>query len=85
MGKYHSWIDLIRKVTGESAYGLSVPLLTKSDGEKFGKTATGTIWLDPAMTSPYAFYQFFINSDDRDVAKLLKIFSFKSHAAIDEL
>ncbi|GDX22174.1 tyrosine--tRNA ligase [Actinomycetes bacterium] len=84
-GNITAGLDLIRKVTGESAYGLSVPLLTKSDGEKFGKTATGTIWLDPAMTSPYAFYQFFINSDDRDVAKLLKIFSFKSHAAIDEL
>ena len=84
-GNITAGLDLIRKVTGESAYALSVPLLTKSDGEKFGKTVTGSIWLDPAMTSPYAFYQFFINSDDRDVAKLLKIFSFKSHAAIDEL
>ena len=84
-GNITAGLDLIRKVTGESAYALSVPLLTKSDGEKFGKTVTGSIWLDPAMTSPYAFYQFFINSDDRDVEKLLKIFSFKSHVEIDEL
>lgn len=84
-GNITAGLDLIRKVTGESAYALSVPLLTKSDGEKFGKTVTGSIWLDPAMTSPYAFYQFFINSDDRDVEKLLKIFSFKSHVEIEEL
>ena len=84
-GNITAGLDLIRKVTGESAYALSVPLLTKSDGEKFGKTVTGSIWLDPAMTSPYAFYQFFINSDDRDVEKLLKIFSFKSHVEIGEL
>ena len=84
-GNMTAGLDLIRKVTGESAYALSVPLLTKSDGEKFGKTASGSIWLDPTMTSPYAFYQFFINSDDRDVEKLLKIFSFKSHVEIEEL
>ena len=84
-GNITAGLDLIRKVTGESAYALSVPLLTKSDGEKFGKTVTGSIWLDPTMTSPYAFYQFFINSDDRDVAKLLKIFSFKTHVEIEEL
>ncbi|CAB5065424.1 MAG: tyrosine--tRNA ligase [Actinobacteria bacterium] len=84
-GNITAGLDLIRKVTGESAYALSVPLLTKSDGEKFGKTASGSIWLDPTMTSPYAFYQFFINSDDRDVEKLLKIFSFQSHLEIEEL
>jgi tyrosyl-tRNA synthetase len=84
-GNITAGLDLIRKVTGETAYALSVPLLTKSDGEKFGKTAAGSIWLDPVMTSPYAFYQFFINSDDRDVAKLLKIFSFKTHVEIEEL
>lgn len=84
-GNMTAGLDLIRKVTGESAYALSVPLLTKSDGEKFGKTASGSIWLDPTMTSPYAFYQFFINSDDRDVEKLLKIFSFQSHLEIEEL
>ena len=84
-GNITAGLDLIRKVTGETAYALSVPLLTKGDGEKFGKTAAGSIWLDPAMTSPYAFYQFFINSDDRDVAKLLKIFSFKTHVEIEEL
>jgi len=84
-GNITAGLDLIRKVTGETAYALSVPLLTKSDGEKFGKTAAGSIWLDPAMTSPYAFYQFFINSDDRDVAKLLKIFSLKTHVEIEEI
>jgi tyrosyl-tRNA synthetase len=54
-------------------------LLTKADGSKFGKTASGSIWLDSTMTSPYAFFQFFLNSDDRDVVALLKTFSFKSH------
>ena len=84
-GNITAGLDLIRKVTTKSGYALSVPLLTKADGTKFGKTASGSIWLDPAMTSPYAFFQFFINSDDRDVEKLLKIFSFKSHEEISAL
>lgn len=84
-GNITAGLDLIRKVTTESAFALSVPLLTKADGTKFGKTATGSIWLDPTLTSPYAFFQFFINSDDRDIEKLLKTFSFKSHAEISEL
>lgn len=84
-GNITAGLDLIRKVTTESAFALSVPLLTKADGTKFGKTASGSIWLDPAMTSPYAFFQFFLNSDDRDVEKLLKTFSFKSHDEITAL
>jgi tyrosyl-tRNA synthetase len=59
--------------------------MTKSDGSKFGKTAAGAIWLDPEMTSPFAFFQFFLNSDDRDVEKLLKAFSFKSKDELGEL
>ncbi|MEY4206224.1 MAG: hypothetical protein RL255_61 [Actinomycetota bacterium] len=71
-------VDLIRRVEGKSAHALTIPLMTKSDGSKFGKTAAGAVWLDPEMTSPFAFFQFFLNSDDRDVEKLLKAFSFKS-------
>jgi tyrosyl-tRNA synthetase len=57
----------------------------KADGTKFGKTAGGSVWLDPEMTSPYAFFQFWLNSDDKDVINFLKVFSFKSHAEITEL
>ena len=81
-GNIVAGVDLIRRVEGKSVHALTIPLLTKADGTKFGKTASGSIWLDPTMTSPYAFYQFFLNSDDRDVIGLLKTFSFKSH---DEL
>jgi tyrosyl-tRNA synthetase len=59
--------------------------MTKADGTKFGKTASGTVWLDPKMTSPYAFFQFFLNSDDRDVEQLLKSFSFKSREELEPL
>ena len=81
-GNIVAGVDLIRRVEGKSAHALTIPLLTKADGSKFGKTAAGSVWLDPLMTSPYAFFQFFLNSDDRDVIGLLKTFSFKSH---DEL
>ena len=81
-GNIVAGVDLIRRVEGKSVHALTIPLLTKADGSKFGKTAGGSIWLDPEMTSPYAFYQFFLNSDDRDVITLLKTFSFKDH---DEL
>ena len=84
-GNITAGLDLIRKVTTKSGYALSVPLLTKADGTKFGKTASGSIWLDPAMTSPYAFFQFFLNSDDRDVEQLLRTFSFKSHDELEVL
>ena len=59
--------------------------MAKSDGSKFGKTASGSVWLDADMTSPYAFYQFWINSDDDDVAKYLKVFSFKDRLEIERL
>jgi tyrosyl-tRNA synthetase len=66
-------------------HALATPLITKADGTKFGKTESGTVWLDPAMTSPYAFFQFWLNADDRDVATYLKVFSFRSPGEIDEL
>jgi tyrosyl-tRNA synthetase len=84
-GNIVAGLDLIRKVEGGSAHCLTIPLLMKSDGTKFGKTAGGTVWLDPEMTSPFAFYQFWLNSDDEDVPKFLKIFSFGSHAEIESL
>jgi tyrosyl-tRNA synthetase len=72
-------------VEGKSAHALTIPLMTKSDGSKFGKTASGAVWLDAEMTSPFAFFQFFLNSDDRDVEKLLKAFSFRPRNEIEEL
>lgn len=84
-GNIVAGIDLIRRVEGKSAHALTLPLITKADGTKFGKTATGSIWLDPTMTSPYAFFQFFLNSDDRDVEQLLRSFSFKSHEELNAL
>ena len=84
-GNIVAGLDLIRKVEGGSAHALTVPLLTKSDGSKFGKTASGAIWLDPEMTSPYEFFQFWLNCDDADIPKLLKVFSMKKHSEIDPL
>ena len=78
-------LDLIRKVEGGSAHAFTIPLMAKSDGSKFGKTAGGSVWLDSEMTSPYAFYQFWINTDDEDVAKYLKVFSFKDRGEIERL
>lgn len=77
--------DLIRKVEGRSVHLLATPLIVKADGTKFGKTETGTIWLDPELTTPYAFYQFWLNADDRDVSNFLRIFSFLSREEIEEL
>ena len=77
--------DLIRRAEGVSAHLLATPLLTKADGSKFGKTETGTIWLDPELTSPYAFFQVWLNADDRDVVTYLKTFSFRSRAEIEQL
>jgi tyrosyl-tRNA synthetase len=77
-------IELIRRVTGERAYGLTIPLVTKSDGAKFGKTESGTIWLDATKTSVYQFYQFWLNTQDEDVTKFLKYFTFLSREEIDE-
>ena len=84
-GNIVAGLDLIRKVDGGSAHALTVPLLAKSDGSKFGKTASGAIWLDESMTSAYEFFQFWLNSDDADMPKLLKVFSMKSKVEIEEL
>jgi tyrosyl-tRNA synthetase len=84
-GNIVAGLDLIRRVEQGSGHALTVPLLMKADGTKFGKTAGGSVWLDPEMTSPYAFFQFWLNSDDKDVVNFLKVFSFKSHAEISEL
>ena len=84
-GNIVAGLDLIRKVEGGSAHALTVPLLAKSDGSKFGKTANGAIWLDESMTSAYEFFQFWLNSDDADIPKLLKVFSMKDRAEIERL
>ena len=84
-GNIVAGLDLIRKVEAGSAHALTVPLLAKSDGSKFGKTASGAIWLDESMTSAYEFFQFWLNSDDTDMPKLLKVFSMKDKAEIERL
>ena len=84
-GNIVAGLDLIRKVEGGGAHALTVPLLTKSDGSKFGKTASGAIWLDDQMTSAYEFFQFWLNSEDADLPKLLKVFSMKSRSEIEQL
>jgi tyrosyl-tRNA synthetase len=77
--------DLVHRVEGQSLHLLATPLVTKADGTKFGKTEGGTVWLDPDLTSPYAFYQSWINVDDRDVVTYLKLFSFRTREEIEEL
>ena len=84
-GNIVAGLDLIRRVEGGSGHAFTVPLLTKADGTKFGKTAGGSVWLDPEMTSPYAFFQYWLNSDDKDVINFLKVFSFKSRSEIEEI
>ncbi len=84
-GNITAGIDLIRKVRGGKAYGLVFPLITTSSGVKFGKTEEGTVWLDPGLTSPFKFYQFWINTDDADVIRYLKYFTFLDEREIEEL
>jgi len=84
-GNLTAGIDLIHRVEGASVHALATPLITKADGTKFGKTEGGAIWLDPEMTTPYAFYQFWLNAEDRDVTTFLRSFSLKSRAEIEEL
>ncbi|MFE9429266.1 tyrosine--tRNA ligase [Kitasatospora sp. NPDC006697] len=84
-GNLTAGTELIRKAEGKSVHALATPLITKADGTKFGKTESGTIWLDPELTTPYAFYQFWLNADDRDVSNFLRIFSFRSREEIEEL
>lgn len=75
-GNITGGVDLVRRLHGATAHGLTMPLVTKADGTKFGKTESGTIWLDASRTSPYAFYQFWLNSSDADVYKFLRYFTF---------
>lgn len=86
-GNITTGLDLIRKTQGEGAkaFGLTIPLVTKSDGTKFGKTEGGAVWLDAEKTTPYEFYQFWINTADQDVVKYLKIFTFLSKEEIEAL
>jgi tyrosyl-tRNA synthetase len=86
-GNITSGLDLIRKKEGNEAkaFGLTIPLMLKADGTKFGKSAGGAIWLDPKQTTPYEFYQFWANTDDRDVVKYLKYFTFLSKEEIEAL
>ncbi|WP_299597024.1 tyrosine--tRNA ligase [uncultured Microbulbifer sp.] len=84
-GNITGGVDLTRRQHRGKVFGLTLPLVTKSDGTKFGKTEGGTIWLDPQRTSPYAFYQFWLNTADADVYKFLRYFTFLSVDAIDEI
>jgi len=85
-GNITAGLELIRKTKEDAkAFGLTIPLVTKADGTKFGKTEGGAVWLDSEKTTPYEFYQFWINTDDRDVVKYLKYFTFLSHEEILEL
>ena len=85
-GNITAGIDLTRKKLGKTVYGLTLPLITNADGSKFGKTEAGAIWLDPKKTSVYKFYQFWINTDDRDVVRYLKFFTLqRSKEEIDAL
>ncbi|WP_438446717.1 tyrosine--tRNA ligase [Gorillibacterium sp. sgz5001074] len=84
-GNITAGLDLIGRTTKKVAFGLTMPLITKSDGTKFGKTAGGAVWLDASKTSPYQFYQFWINTDDNDVVKFLKYFTFLTPDEISRL
>lgn len=85
-GNLTAGLDLIHRLEPEArVHALATPLMTKADGTKFGKSETGTLWLDPEMTTPYAFYQFWLNTDDRDVSRYLRILSFKSREELEEL
>lgn len=84
-GNITAGIDLIRKLRARKAHGLVWPLLMTASGSKFGKTETGTVWLDPARTSPFKFYQFWLNTDDRDVVTYLKYFTYLDRSAVDAL
>ncbi|HYI59330.1 MAG TPA: tyrosine--tRNA ligase [Microlunatus sp.] len=84
-GNITAGVELLRRSDGTHVHALATPLLTKADGTKFGKTESGTVWLDPEMTSPYAFHQFFLNAEDAKVVEYLKVFSERPRDEIDEL
>src|SRR4029078_3349846 len=84
-GNIVAGIELIRRVHGQAAYGITLPLVTKADGTKFGKTETGTVWLDPTKTSAYEMYQFWLNTADAEVPRFLRYFTFLSPEQIEAL
>jgi tyrosyl-tRNA synthetase len=84
-GNITAGVELIRRVKGESVHGITLPLVTKADGTKFGKTESGTVWLDPRKTSPYEMYQFWLNTADDDVVAYLRYFTFLGAREVDEL
>jgi tyrosyl-tRNA synthetase len=84
-GNITAGIDLIRRVRSAEAFGFTWPLVVKADGTKFGKSESGNVWLDPARTSPYRFFQFWVNTDDRDVGRYLRFFTFLERGRIAEL
>jgi len=84
-GNLTAGVDLIRRSAGVRVHALATPLLTKADGTKFGKTESGTVWLDPSMTSPYAFHQFFLNAEDARVIDYLRVFTDRSRDELEEL
>jgi tyrosyl-tRNA synthetase len=84
-GNLTAGVDLIRRSDGARVHALATPLLTRADGTKYGKTDGGALWLDPEMLSPYAFYQFWLNAEDEKVGELLRVFTFLSHAEIEDL
>ena len=84
-GNITAGIELIRRIDGHEAHALTLPLVTTATGTKFGKTEAGSVWLDPSRTSPYRFYQFWINTDDRDVGRYLRFFTLLPHAEIEAL
>lgn len=84
-GNLTAGVDLIHRVEGRAVHALATPLITKADGAKFGKTESGTVWLDPELTSPYAFYQFWVNAEDRDVVTYLRVFTDLDRSEVAEL
>jgi tyrosyl-tRNA synthetase len=83
-GNIVAGIDLIRRLEGKQAYGITFPLIMTADGKKMGKTEKGAVWLDPLRTSPYEYYQFWINTDDRDVIRFLALFTFLPMEEVEE-
>jgi tyrosyl-tRNA synthetase len=84
-GNITAGVELIRRMRGKAVYAMVYPLITKADGSKFGKTETGTVWLSAERTSPYRFYQFWLNTDDRDVIDYLKFFTFLDRETVEDL
>jgi tyrosyl-tRNA synthetase len=84
-GNITAGVELVRRTLGAHVAGVTLPLVTRTDGSKFGKSEGGNVWLDPAMTSPYRFYQFWINSDDRDTGRFLRYFTLLEREAIESL